>query len=170
MVGLGPFIWVKVFQPEAYEAVSNTVNFPTILRRLNSYVFAQTVPGVFGINPALFTDLELNVGWGNSLRTVFSAFFIGFLGLAIFYRLKEVLKQLLAERFYTTQFIDIFVLTTLSTLAAYLISAKGGDDQYRFLLPIVCCFPFIVAYVIDRLSILVFKAGITNSTSGVCGF
>ena len=62
------------------------------------------------------------------------------------------------------------MLTTLSTLAAYLISAKGGDDQYRFLLPIVCCFPFIVAYVIDRLSILVLKQALQIVLVAYAGF
>ncbi len=151
LVGIAPFLWVNLFQPEAYQAVSETVPLHKAFTRLYTYVFSQTALGVMGINPTLFTDLELEVGWGSKLRPLLSVFYFSTLLLALVYRVVALFKQWHSERKIASDFIDIFLLSSFGVLAAFCVSSKGGHNQYRFLLAIVCCFPFLVAYVLNRL-------------------
>ncbi len=146
-LGLAPYLWVTLTQPEAYGEVSETV---TLLQAgLNFYEFAipQALAGVMGIKPTLFTDLKLEVGWGLFLRWPFVCIYLFILITALVYRVISLYQELRVNKTLSSQTIDIFILSTLGTLAAFSVADKAGWDQYRFLLPIVCSFPFIVAFV-----------------------
>jgi hypothetical protein len=145
--GALPYILAMMLIEGAYDGVTKSVSSAVAWQHLNAYAFTQTIPGVLGINPVLFTDIYTHLGWGESLRLPFSVLFAAVIALAVWIRSKNYFADITQRSIPDSHPVDMFLIAVLLALVMFVFSARAYPQGYRFLLVIVWCFPFLIGYL-----------------------
>ena len=145
LLGAIPYILAIVLIPGAYENLPNSVTLSDAFGRMINPALLETLPGAMGINPILFPDLKGHVLWPASLRTIFAfGYALLFLVLTL-QRLWVFIASAANRKWPKLELVDLALITSLLSLwvfASHLTSA----NSYRYVLPAVWCFPFLVGH------------------------
>lgn len=152
LLGLIPYILARLTVPGAYEAVDGAVSLDAALARLLDFAAVETLPGVMGIKPTLFPDVAVNTGWGSDLRPVFFLFYLAVVCGSIYFRLRLILKDFATGQGLRAAPVDIFILSSFTVFGLFILSDKAGPDLYRFMITLIWCFPFILAFLFSAIS------------------
>ncbi len=149
LIGLSPYFAAIATIPGAYQSVDGSVSIMRAIQRIINFAATETVPGVMGIKPTLFPDIEASTGWGSDLRQLFSAFYYGMLFTVVVHRLSRLWVQIRIDRKINSHPVDVFILSSFASIVLFALSDKAGLHLYRFILILVWCFPFIAGYFIN---------------------
>ena len=145
LIGAIPYILAIALIPGAYDNLPNSVTLADALGRMINPALLETLPGAMGINPILFPDLKGHVLWPASLRKIFAFCYALLFLILTLQRLWVFITSMANRRWPKLQLVDLALITSLLSLwvfASHLTSASS----YRYVLPAVWCFPFLVGY------------------------
>lgn len=150
MLGLAPFILAMATIPGAYEGVAAVAPLSSTVDRFFQLVLDRALPGAMAVNPPLFGDFLLRVDWGQTVRIVFVLAFALFFAAIILARARSFIIASRDARWPVFEWPDVFVLTTVLSLALMATNAKAAAHDHRYLMPVVWSFPFLVGYAFSR--------------------
>ena len=116
------------------------------LARLVDPVITETFAGAMGFNVPLFPDFRAHLEESPALRVAFAGPYITVLVLLSGQRLSRFLQFIAARRWPRLELVDLALIVSLLafSLLAFRLSAS---TSYRYLLPAVWVFPFLVGHL-----------------------
>lgn len=149
-VGLAPFWATKLLEPLAYGAVSRSHSWAEAARRLWSPLMDFSLPTTLGINLCLFPDIGAVVRPLPGLDNAFGVLVVLLLGAATAIRVVRFVRRAREERRLSLRPNDLFLGMAWIGLLMFAFSARSHSRTFRYLLPAVWSFPFILAYLYAR--------------------
>ncbi|PTN36513.1 hypothetical protein C6366_09320 [Desulfonatronum sp. SC1] len=143
-VGLIPYLASVHLLPGAHRAVAGTRSIAEALDRLWHPTLSFTLPRSFGFDMTTFPDTTHLLGFG-AWFVPFMAIIFGLVLLAAtILSAWRIGKQLGDRKWPIPQGLDIFVATSWLTLAIFALSAQPHAHSFRYILPILLIFPFLI--------------------------
>lgn len=145
--GLLPYL--ATLRQAAASAGSVTDSYPiaTALERLFSPLPGTALEVALGFNLTLFPDLGRAPGVFPQIASAgvwaFWVLTVSATAVAIY----RFILRTRAARWPDLSIHDVFIATTWLCIFAFLLSKRSRPDEYRYLLPLAWCFPFLLAYV-----------------------
>lgn len=152
-VGLIPHIMARTFIPGAYSAVSGYRAFPEAIISIWKIGIQHTLSRTFGLHSPVFPDLSDRTL--TSVKEFAEVFYIVWLMIFIAvlvlgsYRLIQNTRR---SGWFKLDFVHIFSVVTILAIILFGLSTRARSDSYRYLLPVVLCFPFQVAYLYRHMN------------------
>jgi hypothetical protein len=145
LVGALPYILAMWHHPGAYSNIPDTLSITKTFFRLLAAVFTRCFAGGMGVNPVLFPDFDFYLGWPDGLRSVFVLCYIPLLIFVVGSRLRVFYRAVANRCWPTMLLVDIALIASvlMFLLFAYHLAGYGS---YRYLLPAVWSFPFLVGH------------------------
>ncbi len=145
IIGLIPYGLAFTMDPGAYQSIMGTRHwheaFPMWLSMMES-----TLPGVMGLTPPIFPDIGRVLDF---LPNMFIKIFMGVYLLILVWA--SVLGMILFSRRFirlkwpTLEINDVFVAASWLCQIFFILDIRSQHSSYRYLLPMVVCFPFILS-------------------------
>lgn len=145
LIGAVPYLLAIICVPGAYENLPNPVNIFQTLHRLIDLVFIKTFPGAMGFSPPLFPDFATHLEEAGWLQIFFAGGYLIMTGLLLIQRVDNFVRQGAARHWPLLKLVDLGLVTTFLSFILFAYH-NVGVGQYRYLLPAVWCFPFLVGY------------------------
>ena len=149
LLGLAPYIYVKIFIEGAYQKVADTLPFDKIILRLWDPVIYDLVPTAVGINTLFYPDVGPKVDTFEFFIAPFSIIFAIFIVVLILDRFLRFACRIYTNRWPSLEMPDFFLGTII--LALIMASMTKMIAYPRYILFIVWSFPFIVYYAYSVL-------------------
>ena len=145
LLGALPYILAMWQHPGAYGNIPDTLSMTRTFFRLLEMVLVESFAGAMGFNPVLFPDFNSYLGWPDVLRPVFVIFYIPLLVFLVGHRLHKFFLAVAAHRWPTMYLVDISLISSILMFALFAYH-RTGSAAYRYLLPAVWCFPFLIGH------------------------
>ena len=145
-IGLMPYFLAGWLIPGANQAVSGSYPWPEALKRAWPLV-QKNLPVAMGITPCLFPDFKATLALIPGIALPFTIIYIIFLIMNTFVRMLHHVKQFSKKKGLTLDGIDIFVGISWLSLLFFALSRRSHQYTYRYLLPLVWSFPFLIGYL-----------------------
>ncbi|WP_161794767.1 discoidin domain-containing protein [Desulfonatronum thioautotrophicum] len=143
-VGLVPYIAGIYLLPGAHKAVAGTRTFAEALERVWHPALSFTLPRSFGFDMTTFPDTTQLLGFGAWFVTFMVFIFCLTLLAATILSAWRIGKQVAGGKWPVLQGQEIFVATCWLTLAIFALSAQPHSHSFRYMLPILLSFPFLI--------------------------
>ncbi len=153
LVGLAPYFIARLTIPGAYSAVSQYYSLWDALDRIWNLAIAFTLSRTFGLHTPVFPDLSdktLTV-----VKEFADVFHIAWLVIFMAVMLLGVYRLFVKTResgWLKLDFVHIFSIVTMLAIILFALSTRALSHSYRYLLPVVLCFPFQVAYLYRHMN------------------
>lgn len=151
LVGTLPYILALWLVPGAYGNLPISMEIVDALRRMIAPALTMTLPGAMGVNPFLFPDFGGHINWPASLRSVFAVFYVTLLLALIVQRIKVFSLTISGRRWPRLELVDLALIASLLTIWVF-ASHRTGPNAYRYMLPAVWCFPFLVGHAFQSFT------------------
>jgi hypothetical protein len=145
LVGAIPYLLAIWLEPGAYHNMPTTFTLARTFSRLITSVVTETFAGSMGFNPVLFPDFKAHLGWPNGLRMVFAICYIVLLGFLVRRRLGEFYQAAKNRSWPQLNLVDLALIASFLIFGWFALH-KTGNNAYRYLLPAVWCFPFLIGH------------------------
>ncbi|HMK66372.1 MAG TPA: hypothetical protein VK564_11290, partial [Thermodesulfobacteriota bacterium] len=145
-LGLLPYFLAGWLIPGANQAVSGSYPWPEALRRSWS-LLRHNLPVAMGISPCLYPDFKTTLSLFPGLALPFTIICLLTLGMVTILAGFQHLKKLREKKGLCLSGIDIFLGVTWACLFLFILSRRSHTHTYRYLLPMVWSFPFLVGYL-----------------------
>lgn len=152
-LGLIPHFMARLMIPGAYSAVSGTRPYSELIDIIWKTAIQSTLPRTFGMHSPVFPDLS-----GRTLTSVkafadlfYIIWLIIFIAVLVLgsYRLFQNTRK---NSWLKLDFVHIFSIVTILAFILFGMSARASSGSYRYLLPLLLCFPFQVAYLYQHMN------------------
>jgi hypothetical protein len=143
-VGLLPYILV-LFIPNAYEKVADTIGVNQALGRLINPIFTSIFPATMGISQVAFPDFGHDDRPFSTWLTFLLVFYFLILIVNIYISTTKAIRSLFLKKIPQLDLNDIMTGTVVITLL--MAAFAGFGIKYRYILPVVWCFPFLIASI-----------------------
>lgn len=144
-IGAIPYFLALWFVPGAYENLPGSVDVAGALLRMVDPALTETLPGAMGVKPVLFPDFREHLGGQWGLRKLFAALYLLLFcallvqrGMCFFLAIKD-------RQWPKLELVDLGLIASLLALGLFAFHRATGTS-YRYLLPAVWCFPFILGH------------------------
>lgn len=145
LIGALPYILAILFVPGAYHNLPISMKLVDAMTRMIVPGLSITLPGAMGVNPIVFPDLGGYLDWSSSLPSLFAILYgILFISLSI-QRIIIFSTDLLSRKWPRFELVDLALISSLLTLWVF-ASHLTSSSFYRYMLPAVWCFPFLVGH------------------------
>jgi hypothetical protein len=144
--GLMPYLLAGWLIPGANQAVSGSYPWPEALKRAWPLV-QKNLPVAMGITPCLFPDFKATLALIPGIALPFTITYLIFLIIITFVRAFHLVQQFPKKKGLTLKAIDIFTGISWLSLFFFALSRRSHQYTYRYLLPLVWAFPFLMAYL-----------------------
>lgn len=151
LLGALPYILAIWLVPGAYKNLPVSMELADTLSRIIVPALSQTLPGAMGVNPILFPDLAGHIAWPASLRSVFAVFYASLILSLIIQRIKVFISTVLNRQWPRLELVDLALIASLLTLWVF-ASHFTSSRAYRYVLPAVWCFPFLVGHAFQSFN------------------
>ncbi len=151
MIGLWPYLVAKWLIPGAHQAVSGAYSWPEILPRLWSLV-PKNLPVVMGITPCFFPDFKETFTLLPGAAFFLTVGYFHILVAVTLIRVIHHLRHLLREKWISLEAVDVFTGISWLALLFFALSRRSHGHTYRYLLPLVWSFPFLLGYLYLKVS------------------
>ena len=151
LLGALPYILAIWFIPGAYKNLPSSMELFDTLSRMIFPALTITLPGAMGVNPILFPDLAGQINWPASLRSVFAIFYSSLFLSLIVQRLKLFFSTVVNRQWPRLELVDLALITSLLSLWVF-ASHFTASSSYRYVLPAVWCFPFLIGHAFQSFS------------------
>lgn len=145
LAGLLPYLLSLWKFPGAHGSVTATFGGLDALRRLWSPALAQTLPVAFGFRPCLFPDSRERLEWGTWANPVFPYLFVLLLVLVAAVALAALGRKWRERRHPSLGAREWALGVTVLSLVLFAMSRRADSGAYRYLVPVVVVFPFLLA-------------------------
>lgn len=145
--GTIPYHLAKRLLPGAHAAVSDARSFGEALKWLWEPGLTYTLPSAMGIRAPNFPDNPDAVCLLPSAVKLFAPLWLALMIAATIACAWRLIRRCIRERRLTIETADAFVAAAWACLVLYLLSKRGMSHAFRYLVPGVLAFPFIVAFL-----------------------
>ena len=151
LLGALPYILAIWFVPGAYKNLPGSMELFDTLSRMIVPALTITLPGAMGVNPILFPDLAGQINWPSSLRSIFAVFYASLLLSLIIQRIKVFFSTVVNRQWPRLELVDLALIASLLSLWVF-ASHHTSPSSYRYMLPAVWCFPFLIGHAFQSFS------------------
>ncbi len=151
LLGALPYILAIWFVPGAYRNLPGSMELFDTLNRMIVPALTITLPGAMGVNPILFPDLAGQLNWSSSLRSIFAVFYASLLLSLIIQRIKVFFSTVVNRQWPRLELVDLALIASLLSLWVF-ASHHALSSSYRYMLPAVWCFPFLIGHAFQSFS------------------
>jgi len=146
VVGLSPYYVAKLAYPGAHNAVTQMVPMTEAMARLRAPTFTFTLPAAMGIRSPVVPDSLETVslfpeGSESAFAWIWGAVAVIVTGVCIY----GFIRRLTRDRWPSIVPTDIFAGLSWVSLLLFVLSTRWGSHEFRYLMPLAWCFPFLVA-------------------------
>jgi hypothetical protein len=149
-LGLVPYLAAKFLIPGAHAAATATRPAAQALERLWSPALTYTLTTALGMRRCLFPDEDALV-----LTAIPDAFWGGLWGLVLLscagIVAVQAVRRLICQKWPSLPVSDAFAGIAVLALVAFLFSVRADSRSYRYFLPLVWSFPFLVNTLYDHV-------------------
>ncbi len=145
-VGLLPYLLAKWFIPGAHAAVTRQHDPATAWGRLWSPAIKWTLNTGMGIRTTLFPD-GAAIDYDFLSPTFFGVVWAAIIVMVLLLRTGSFVRRTIRNRWPSLEVIDMFAGIAVITLASFVFGQRADSKSYRYLLPLVWSFPFLIAYI-----------------------
>ena len=145
LLGAIPYLLAIWLQPGAYHNIPNSLPLDVTFTRLLFPTLTETYAGAMGFNPPLFPDFKRNLGEPHGFRIFFVACYLLLLGFLIMRRLPVLIREVTNRRWPDLQLVDLALIANI-LMVCWFAHHNTNNNAYRYLLPAVWCFPFLVGH------------------------
>lgn len=149
-LGLAPYLVAKILIPGAHAAATATRPFAQALERLWSPALAHTLTTALGLRTCVFPDDDSvaltglpDPFWGGTWALIL----LSCIGLVAVHAGRRLARQKWPSLLVSEAFTGIAALTII----AFLFSIRADSRSYRYFLPLVWSFPFLLNYLHERV-------------------
>ncbi len=150
LIGLAPHLAAKHLNKDAFEAVSQSVPLQTAFRKIISPTLDRTLPAAFGWGPTIFPDHNDRIAWIHGADLYIGILLVLFLAVFTAVILNDFLKRFSLERWPRVDAGLAFAGIAWMCLALFVASGRSHGHTYRYFIPFVFSFPFLIAYTYMR--------------------
>ncbi len=151
VLGLVPLLLGAWFFPGAHAGIAGLYPWKDALRRLWNPTLAYTLPHALGVAPPLYPDGNL-LPWGMALARPAAFIYLLILAAAtarIAWRMIQAARNRTMPELLPG---DIFAAASWLGLALFAAGRRADAQSFRYLLPVIWAFPFVVAVLVTGLS------------------
>jgi hypothetical protein len=145
-VGLLPYLGARWWIPGAHAAVTRQHDLSKAWSRLWSPAIKWTLNTGMGIRTTPFPDGEA-INHDLLSPSVFGAIWASIIVLVVMLRVVSFVRRAIRDRWPSLEVIDVFAGIAVVTLASFVFGKRADSKSYRYLLPLVWSFPFLLGYV-----------------------
>ena len=145
-MGSMPYFLAGWLIPGANQAVSGSYPWPEALKRAWPLV-QKNLPVAMGITPCLFPDFKATLALFPGITLPFTVIYFLILLWNTFARVLHHARQFPEKKWLTLDGIDIFIGISWLSLFFFALSRRSHQYTYRYLLPLVWSFPFLMGYL-----------------------
>jgi hypothetical protein len=145
-VGLLPYLVAKWCIPGAHAAVTRQHDLAEAWSRLWSPAIKWTLNTGMGIRTTLFPDGDA-INHDFLSLSVFGSIWAAIIVAVVLLRAVSFVQRTIRNRWPSLEAIDIFAGIAVITLASFVFGKRADSRSYRYLLPLVWSFPFLMAYI-----------------------
>ena len=145
-IGLMPYFFASWLIPGANQAVSGSYSWAEALKRAWPLV-QNNLPVAMGIRPCLYPDFKATLTLIPGIALPFTITFFLILGIVTIARGSHHLRELPKKNWLSLRGIDIFIGISWLSLFFFALSRRSHQHTYRYLLPLVWSFPFLIGYL-----------------------
>lgn len=149
-LGLAPYLAAKVLIPGAHVAATATRPVAQAVDRLWSPALTHTLTTALGLRTCVFPDDDsvaltglLDPFWG----AVWVLVLLSCTGLVAVHAARRLARR----KWLSLQVGETFTGIAVLTLVAFLFSMRADSRSYRYFLPLVWSFPFLLSYLHDHV-------------------
>jgi len=151
IIGIGPYALAIFTIPGAHQSVTATHTFLDAFERLWSPTINVTLPVTFGWRPTLFPDQHQRLDWGAWGYSLFPYFFTALILVSVMIGIWQIVKKCRnGERSYLGG-LEMALGASVLCCLLFMLGKRADSGAYRYLLPVVVVFPFLVTGIIIRL-------------------
>jgi len=145
-VGLLPYLIVKWHIPGAHVAVTQQHDLAEAWSRLWSPAIKWTLNTGMGIRTTLFPD-GAAINYDFLSPSLFGTIWAAIILAVVLLRVVSFVRRTIRNRWPSLETIDMFAGIAVITLASFVFGKRADSKSYRYLLPLVWSFPFLLAYI-----------------------
>lgn len=149
-LGLAPYLAAKILIPGAHAAATATRPAAQALGRLWSPALTHTLTTALGVRTCIFPDDDsvMLTGLPDSFwGALWGLILLSCIGLVAFHAVRRLVLQKWPSLLVGEAFAGIAALTMI----AFLFSLRADSRSYRYFLPLVWSFPFLLNYLHDQV-------------------
>ncbi len=145
-VGLLPYLVAKWRIPGAHAAVTQQHGLAEAWSRLWSPAIKWTLNTGMGIRTTPFPD-GAAINFDFLSPSLFGGIWAAIIIAVVLLRAVSFVQRTLRNRWPSLETIDVFAGIAVITLASFVFGKRADSKSYRYLLPLVWSFPFLIAYI-----------------------
>jgi hypothetical protein len=145
-VGLLPYLVAKWCIPGAHAAVTRQHDLAAAWSRLWSPAIKWTLNTGMGIRTTVFPD-GAAIDYDFLSPSLFGGIWAAIIALVILLRAVSFVQRTIRNRWPSLEVIDLFAGIAVIALASFVFGKRADSKSYRYLLPLVWSFPFLIAYI-----------------------
>lgn len=153
LVGLLPYFVAKHAYPGAHQAVTQMVPLGEALGRLRTPTLSFTLPAAMGIRSPIVPDSVETVSlFPDGAASIFAVAWTILAAIATLLCISLFVRRLIRHKWPTIDVVDLFAGLSWVSLLLFVLSTRWGSHEFRYLMPLAWCFPFLIAELYKRAS------------------
>ena len=150
LVGLLPHFLARHRYTGAFEAVSQSVSGHTALHKILSPTLDRTLPAAFGWRAPIFPDTPDSIPWLAGCDLYIGLAILALLAILTLINLWSFLRRWHEERWPRVDVGLVFSGIAWINFVLFVFSLRSNSHSYRYLVPLVWSFPFLLTDIYRR--------------------
>jgi O-antigen/teichoic acid export membrane protein len=150
LLGFMPHLLATHIHSDAFRSVEQSVSMHTALNKIVDPVLNRTLPAAFGWGPTIFPDSRERIVWPSGFDLYVGSALVVLLAVFTTMSLWDFVRRWRQERWPRMDTSLAFAGVSWMCLALFLFSARSHYHTYRYFIPIVWSFPFLLGYAYRR--------------------
>jgi len=150
-IGISPYALAKYTIPGAHQSVTATHALSDAIERIWSPTIKVTLPVTFGWRPTLFPDQHQRLEWGEWGYHLFPYLFILLIVIATILCLRQIFRSWKKEERPYLGGLEMALGASILCCLLFMLGKRADSGAYRYLLPVVVVFPFLIAGIMIQL-------------------
>lgn len=147
-IGLIPYMLGLYFYPEANTHVTAMHSLWPALKSIWHPTLVFTVPAALGLWPPLTPDISQTLCfYSDSIKLFMSLLIVGIVLSSSGLCLWQFIRRFIKNKWPSLTIFDVFNGIIWLCLLLFILNKRSDSHTYRYLLPLVIIFPFIVMYL-----------------------
>lgn len=150
LIGFLPHLIATHSDSNAFQSVEQSVPLRAALKKILSPMFDRVLPVAFGWGPTIIPDNKERIAWPVGLDMYFGIaillLIIGFTVISAW----DFVRRWREERWPRIDTSLVFLGISWMCLGLFVFSARSHSHTYRYLIPLVWSFPFLLCYAYRR--------------------
>jgi hypothetical protein len=146
LIGFAPHLVAVHIDSGAFQAVQQSIPLRAALKKIISPALDRVLPAAFGWSPPIFPDHVDRVAGPTGLDLGFGLAWLAFLALLTAFSLRDFVRRWRQEQWPRLDTSLVFLGVSWICFVLFADSYRSHSHTYRYFIPLVWSFPFLMAY------------------------